>query len=272
MVEKENPQLSVVQQCILLSICRSSFYYKPTQETPRNLAIMLEIDKIHLSHPYYGVLHMRVAIQQQGYNVSKKLVRRLRRLIGIETMYPKVKTTLFAPGNKIYPYLLRDITIDHCNQVWETDITYIPMKHGFMYLMAVIDVYSRFVLNWGISNTMKATWCKEVMAEAIRKYGKPEIVNTDQGSQFTSEEFTSFLTNAENQISVSMDGRGRATDNIYIERLWRSLKQENIYPKAYETGTDLYNGVNEYFEYYNTQRPHQSIDYQQPEKIYKKVG
>ncbi len=271
MVEPEHSQLSIVQQCILLSICRSSFYYKPVGATARNLEIMLEIDKIHLSYPFYGVLRMRAILQQKGYKVSKKLVRRLMRLMGIEVMYPKAKTTLFAPENKIYPYLLRDLTIDHCNQVWEIDITYIPMKHGFMYLVAVIDVYSRFVVGWGLSNTMEAQWCREVLSEAIRKYGKPEIVNSDQGSQFTSKEFTGFLTNEENQIKVSMDGRGRATDNIYIERLWRSLKQEDIYPKVYETGAELHNGVSAYFTYYNTQRPHQSLNYQQPEKKYKQV-
>lgn len=268
MVKSNHSELSIVEQCLLLSISHSGLYYVCADESTRNLEIMKLIDKIHLECPFYGFRRIRAVLRNYGYNVGKKLIIRLMKLMAIETIYPKPKTTISAPEHKVYPYLLRGLRIDHCNHVWEMDITYIAMKQGFMYLAAVIDVFSRKILSWSISNTMEATWCKEIVEDAIAKYGSPKIFNTDQGSQFTSEVFVSYLI--ENQIQASMDGRGRATDDIYIERFWRSIKQEKIYLNAYETGAELNTGVKEYIKFYNTERVHQSLDYQTPESVYKK--
>jgi putative transposase len=268
MVEREHKKLSISEQCILLSISHSGLYYVPCRESERNLAIMNAIDRIHTQYPFYGFRRIKIALQDYGFYVGKKLIIRLMKLMAIHTIYPKPKTTVPSPENKVYPYLLRGLTIDKINQVWEMDITYIAVKQGFMYLAAVIDVYSRMILSWQISNTMEALWCKEVAEQAVEKYGCPQIFNTDQGSQFTSSEFTNYLL--ENQIQISMDGRGRATDDIYIERFWRSVKQEKIYLNAYENGAELYAGLMEYMVFYNEIRPHQSLDYQIPAIFYKK--
>ena len=232
MVDPSNPNLSIQQQCLLLGLARSSFYYKPVGESEHNLKIMRTIDEIYLECPFYGVKRMAAELRRREYPVNVKRVRRLMRLMGIEALYPHPRTTVAAPENKKYPYLLRGLAIDHPNQVWEMDITYIPMRHGFMYLAAIIDVYSRRIVGWGLSNTMEAEWCAEIAEEAFLRHGRPEIFNTDQGSQFTSEVFIRTLVgeDADNpRIRVSMDGRGRATDDIYIERFWRSIKYENIY-------------------------------------------
>lgn len=270
MVETDNNKLSINKQCAVLQIHRSGLYYQPNGESQHNLDLMLEIDKIHLKWPYYGTRRMTAELQNMGYVVGRKLIRRLMRQMGIEVIYPRPNTSQPNKGHKIYPYLLRGLKIDHINQVWQTDITYVPMKRGFMYLMAVIDVHSRYVLNWSISNSMEAAWCTQVVQQAIEKYGQPEIFNTDQGSQFTSELFTEMLLG--NNIKISMDGKGRATDNIYIERLWRNVKQENIYLNAYETGLDLYKGLEEYFHQYNNHRVHQALNYLTPIDIYKNVA
>jgi len=270
MVEIDNNNLSINKQCEVLQIHRSGLYYQPNGESQHNLDLMLEIDKIHLKWPYYGTRRMTAELQNMGYVVGRKLIRRLMRLMGIEVIYPRQNTSQPNKGHKIYPYLLRGLKIDHINQVWQTDITYVPMKRGFMYLMAVIDVHSRYVLNWSISNSMEATWCTQVVQQAIKKHGTPEIFNTDQGSQFTSELFTEMLLG--NSIKISMDGKGRATDNIYIERLWRNVKQENIYLNAYETGLELYKGLEKYFYQYNNHRVHQALNYLKPIDIYKNVA
>ena len=270
MVEIDNNNLSINKQCEVLQIHRSGLYYQPNGESQHNLDLMLEIDKIHIKWPYYGTRRMTVELQNMGYVVGRKLIRRLMRLMGIEVIYPRQNTSQPNKGHKIYPYLLRGLKIDHINQVWQTDITYVPMKRGFMYLMAVIDVHSRYVLNWSISNSMEATWCTQVVQQAIKKHGTPEIFNTDQGSQFTSELFTEMLLC--NNIKISMDGKGRATDNIYIERLWRNVKQENIYLNAYETGLELYKGLEKYFYQYNNHRVHQALNYLKPIDIYKNVA
>ena len=270
MVEIDNNNLSINKQCEVLQIHRSGLYYQPNGESQHNLDLMLEIDKIHLKWPYYGTRRMTAELQNMGYVVGRKLIRRLMRLMGIEVIYPRQNTSQPNKDHKIYPYLLRGLKIDHINQVWQTDITYIPMKRGFMYLMAVIDVHSRYVLNWSISNSMEAAWCTQVVQQAIEKYGNPEIFNTDQGSQFTSELFTEMLLG--NNIKISMDGKGRATDNIYIERLWRNVKQENIYLNAYETGLELYKGLEKYFYQYNNHRVHQALNYLKPIDIYKNVA
>jgi putative transposase len=266
MVEKTEKTLSISQQCLLLSISRSGFYYERRGESKRNLDIMKVIDRLHTDYPFYGFRRIRNELRKYNYFVSKKLVIRLMKLMAINVIYPKPNTSKPNLEHKIYPYLLRGIKITHCNQVWEMDITYIPMEHGFMYLAAIIDVYSRFVVGWDISNTMDSEWCKGIVSKAIAQHGSPNIFNTDQGSQFTSNKFTDFLL--ENNIKVSMDGKGRAIDNIYIERLWRSVKQEKIYLNAFENGQELYTGLKDYFDFYNNKRCHQSLDYKCPVQLY----
>jgi putative transposase len=234
------------------------------------MEIMKTIDRIHTCYPFYGFRRIRNELRNYGFNIGKKLVIRLMKLMAIEVVYPKQNTSKPNSADKVYPYLLRGLTIERSNQVWEMDITYIGMSHGFMYLAAIIDVHSRMVVGWDISNTMEAGWCKEIVAEAIAKYGAPEIFNTDQGCQFTSRVFTGYLL--ANNVKISMDGRGRAKDNIFIERLWRSVKQENIYLNAYENGNELYAGLKEYFNFYNTKRGHQSLDYKCPVELYQIIS
>jgi len=268
MVNTKDKKLSIARQCELLNISRSGFYYEPCGVSKRHFEVMSAIDRIHTAYPFYGFRRIRNELRRHNIFIGKKLVIRLMKLMSIDIIYPKPNTSRPDIGNKIYPYLLRGLKVERRNQVWEMDITYISMPRGFMYLTAIIDVYSRFVVHWDISNTMEAGWCKEVVASAIARHGTPEIFNTDQGSQFTSSLFTTYLL--DNRIKVSMDGRGRATDNVYIERLWRSVKQENIYLNAYEDGQDLYAGLKKYFEYYNNRRCHQSLDYKCPVTLYEK--
>jgi putative transposase len=220
-------ELSIVQQCILLSVNRSSFYYVPSSESEENLAIMAFLDKQYYKTPFYGQLKLTQELRRQGYCVNVKRVRRLMELVQWQTIYRTPRTTFSDKTSYKYPYLLKDLAITRCNQVWATDITYIPMKTGFLYLTAVIDLYSRKVLNWSLSNTMSAEWCTKVVQEAVEMYGKPDIFNTDQGVQYTSELFISMLK--KNEIQISMDGKGRAIDNIFIERLWRTVKYEDVY-------------------------------------------
>lgn len=237
--------------------------------------IMRIMDEIHLDYPYYGVRRIMAELQRRGYGVGEKRVQRLMKLMGIEAMYPKPKTTVAAPEHKKYPYLLRGLDIVRPKQVWEMDITYIPMRHGFMYLAAIIDVFSRRIMGWGLSNTMEAEWCAEIAEEAFLRHGRPEIFNTDQGSQFTSEVFITTLVGEDldnPKLKISMDGRGRATDDIYIERFWRSIKYDDIYLNAYEDGVELWYGIDNYIRIYNTKRLHQSLDYQTPDEVYKKVS
>ena len=231
---------------------------------------MKRLDKQYFKTPFYGVLKLTELMKSEGFKVGKKRIRRLMKLINWRTIYKEPRTTIANKKSYKYPYLLKDLKIEKVNQVWATDITYIPMRKGFMYLIAIIDLHSRYVLNWSISNTMSAEWCTEVLQEAVRIHGKPEIFNTDQGSQFTSDVFINELKS--NEIKISMDGKGRAIDNIFIERLWRSVKYEDVYLKAYENGVDLYNGLSEYFSFYNQQRIHQSLKYKTPESVYKKVA
>ena len=266
MVDIKDKRLSTFRQCELLGISCSGFYYKHRGVNPRHLAIMKAIDRIHTAYPFYGFRRIRNELHRYHILVGRKLVIKLMKLMAIDVIYPKPNTSRPDSGNKIYPYLLRGLKVERVNQVWEMDITYISMSHGFMYLAAIIDVHSRFVVHWDISNTMEAGWCKEIVASAIAQHGTPEIFNTDQGSQFTSSIFTTYLL--DNGIKVSMDGRGRAIDNVYIERLWRSVKQENIYLNAYESGQELYTGLKKYFEYYNHERCHQSLDYKYPVELH----
>jgi putative transposase len=252
-------KLSVVKQCELLEIHRSGLYYKAKEESPENLQMMNLMDQQYFNTPFYGCRKMTFWLRSLGFLVNRKRVKRLMKIINWQTIYREPRTTISNKEHKKYPYLLKDLVISHKNQVWATDITYIPMAKGFMYLTAIIDLHTRYVLNWSVSNTMSAEWCAEVLQETIEKHGVPEIFNTDQGSQYTSEVHTNLLL--KNKIKISMDGKGRAIDNIFIERLWRTVKYENVYLQAYSDGISLYKGLKVYFEFYNTQRFHQSLEY-----------
>lgn len=257
--------MSIGRQCELLGLARSTYYYVPGEESDENLELMRLIDEQYLRTPFFGSRKMREYLKRQQRVVNRKRVQRLMRLMGIEAIYPKPRTTLVGKGHKIYPYLLRDVKITRVDQVWSTDITYIPLKRGFMYLVAVLDWRSRFVMSWRLSNSLETSFCLEALDESLAQ-GQPEVFNTDQGVQFTSTAFTSRLE-ADN-VAISMDGRGRALDNVFIERLWRSLKYEDIYLKEYETVDDLYEGLTSYLAFYNTARPHQALDYRTPQEVY----
>jgi putative transposase len=263
----DDPEWSVRRQCELLDLSRSSYYYEPVVESPENLQLMRIIDEQFLKTPFFGRRQMTDWLRLQGHEVNPKRIRRLMQLMGLMAVFPGKKTTIPAPGHRVYPYLLRGVRIVRPNQVWSTDITYVPLRGGFLYLVAVLDWYSRCVLSWRLSNTMDTAFCLDALDEALTHFGPPEIFNTDQGSQFTSEAFTSRLLAA--AIAISMDGRGRALDNVFIERLWRSVKYENIYLKDYATGTETYMGLNEYFTFYNQERPHQSLDGHTPHEVYR---
>lgn len=268
MISKGHSKLSVTKQCELLEIHRSGVYYEPKGESELNLELMRLIDEHYLIHPYKGAPRMHTWLtKDMGYRINRKRVDRLYYdLMGLRAILPGKHTSKRCKEHKVYPYLLREINIARPNQVWATDITYIPMKKGFMYLVAIIDLYSRYVVNWSISNTMSAEWCKETLEQAIDINGKPDIINTDQGSQFTSEIFAHYVIGQ--NIKLSMDGKGRAIDNAFIERLWRSVKYEKIYLNPPTSGLHLYELLNEYFEYYNNQRRHQGIENQIPKEVF----
>lgn len=271
MVERPHECLSLSEQCRLLSLHRSGLYYQACKESEENLQLMKLIDEYFLEFPFTGTRKMvRYLHREHDLVVNRKRVRRLYRLLGLQTLTPKPKTSLPGQGHTIYPYFLKGLTIDKSNQVWAADITYIPMKRGFLYLVAILDLHSRYVINWSLSNTMDANWCADVLREAITLYGCPQIFNTDQGSQFTSDVFTSVLK--ENNIRISMDGKGRATDNIFIERLWRSLKYEYVYLNPCADGVVLYEGLAKYFNFYNTKRVHQSLNYSVPVEVYRQAA
>ena len=265
MIDKDN-RLPVTRQCELLNLNRSTVYYQGAGVSDEDLALMRRIDEMHLQRPFYGSRRLRDWLQDEGYGVGRKRVRRLMRLMGIRALYPRPRTSKPGKGHKIYPYLLRDLTIDRPNQVWATDITYIPMARGFVYLVAIMDWYSRKVLAWRLSNSMESDFCVEALEEALANYGSPEIFNTDQGAQFTSEAFTGVLIDA--GVDISMDGKGRWVDNVFVERLWRSVKYEDVYLKAYETVAEARDGIGTYFEFYNHERRHQSLDRRTPDQVY----
>lgn len=268
LVAAHDVQLSIRKQCELLQIPRSTWYrgVEPAVETAENLQIMAFIDQQYMKTPFYGSRKMVECLNQSGaWLVNRKRVQRLMKIMGIEAIAPKPDTSKRHPGHKIYPYLLRHYLIERPNQVWSTDITYIPMPHGFMYLVAVIDWFSRFVLSWSLSNTLDTYFCLEALNKALDN-AKPEIFNTDQGSQFTSHDFTHTLL--ERGIQISMDGRGRALDNIFVERLWRSVKYECIYLNEYSSVRSLYEGLSDYFRFYNSERLHQSLAYKTPQAIH----
>jgi putative transposase len=270
MIEPDHPVLSVVRQCDLVSISRSGFYYRPAGETPFNLEVMRLIDAQFLETPWYGSRQMARYLRRAGYEVGRKRVRRLMARMGLAPIYQRPRTTVPHPEHRIYPYLLRDLTIDRPNQVWCADISYIPMRRGFLYLVAIMDWFTRKVLAWRLSNTMDVEFCIEALEGALARFGRPEIFNTDQGSQFTSPRFTGILQAA--GIRVSMDGRGRWLDNVFIERLWRSLKYECVYLHAFETGSDLRNGLSCWINYYNGERPHSALGGITPNEMYGTTG
>jgi putative transposase len=252
----------VNKQCQLLDVSRSTFYYPPQPESAFNLTLMRLLDEIHLEYPFYGSRRFKGALMDQGHIVTRKKVVRLMKLLGITAIYPKPNTSRANSAHQVYPYLLRNKTIDRPDQVWCTDITYIPMKKGFVYLVAIMDWHSRKVLSWRLSNSMDV----EALEEAITRFGTPEIFNSDQGSQFTSEAFTGVLK--KNGVQISMDGKGRCMDNIFIERLWRSLKYEEVYLKAYDTVKQARLGIGDWITFYNTVRRHQGLDNETPDSVY----
>ncbi|WP_371257382.1 IS3 family transposase [Phaeobacter sp. 11ANDIMAR09] len=266
MVEPANPGLSVGKQCRLLSISRSSFYYRPKGETALNLTLMRQIDEQFLETPFFGVRQMTWHLRNEGHPVNEKRIRRLMRLMSLMPIYQKPNTSKAAKGHKTYPYLLRGLQVGRPNQVWAADITYLPMRKGFLYLVAVIDWHTRKVLAWRISNTLEADFCVEALNEAIHRFGKPEIMNTDQGSQFTSFAWTDRLRRS--GVRISMDGKGRFLDNIFVERLWRSLKYECVYLHAWETGSEAKAGIGKWVEFYNRKRPHSALGGRPPAVVY----
>jgi putative transposase len=259
-------ELPVVRQCQILQLARSTAYYAPEPTSAEDLALMRRIDELHLEHPFAGTRMLRDMLKLEGHLIGRKRVRTLMKKVGIEALYRKPNLSRRHAAHPIYRYLLRDLKIDRPNQVWATDITYIPMRRGFVYLIAVIDWYSRKVLSWRLSNTMTTDFCLDAVREAISHYGKPEIFNTDQGSQFTSHEFTQLLK--DNEIRISMDGKGCWRDNVFVERLWKSVKYEEVYLKAYESVSAARANLGVYLNFFNTRRPHQSLDGKTPDTIY----
>lgn len=264
---EQDTSFSLRQQCALLGINRSSVYYQPVGENAENLHLMRLLDEQYTHTPFYGVLRMTAWLRQQGYVVNPKRVRRLLRIMGLEAVYQKPRTSEPHPGHTIFPYLLRNQVIDHCDQVWSTDITYIRLAQGFVYLMAVIDWYSRYVLAWALSPTLEADFCIETVGQLLMQGKRCEFFNTDQGAQFTTNQFTQPLLDC--GIQVSMDGRGRALDNIFVERLWRTVKYEYVFLHDFQTMREMKQGLHGYFQFYNHQRLHQSLDYKTPAQVYR---
>jgi len=268
MIERDGDTtaLSIVRQCELLALSRSSLYYRPQPIAEADRRLMRRLDELHLTHPFLGARRLARLLQREGIDVGRRHVGTLLGLMGIEAIYRKKRTSLPAKGHRIYPYLLRDVVIERPNQVWATDVTYLPMAQGFAYLVAILDLYSRKVLAFRVSNTLAPDFCIEALREALRRHGAPEIFNTDQGSQFTDEDFTAVL--AARGVRISMDGKGRWIDNVFVERLWRSVKYESIYLHAYETPREVRVALARYFAFYNAHRPHQSLGYRTPNEIY----
>lgn len=266
MVENDHPQLSVAQQCVLLGLKRSTYYYRPAGENPYNQELMRHIDEQFLETPFYGSRQMKRHLVNMGYAVGRRRVKRLMRTMGLVAVYQKPRTSNPHPEHKVYPYLLRGLKIDRPNQVWCADITYIPLQRGFLYLVAIMDWYSRAVLSWRLSNTMDSDFCVSALEDAITRYGVPDIFNTDQGSQFTSYDFTNTLKEA--GIRISMDGKGRWMDNIFIERLWRSVKWECVYLRELESGSHAREELGKWFHLYNWRRPHSFFDGKRPMEVY----
>jgi putative transposase len=267
LLDRDHAQLSVRRQCELLGIARSGVYRLPRPVNDNALGVMRRLDELFTQWPFLGSRRLARLLRDEGHAINRKRVQRLMRMMGIAALGPKPRTTKPAPGHKVYPYLLRDLVIDRPNQVWAADITYIPIGRGFLYLVAVMDWASRAVLSWRLSNTMDASFCVEALEEALARFGKPGIFNTDQGSQFTGGDFIGVLSKAE--IRISMDGRGRWMDNVFIERLWRSLKYEDIYLKGYADGREAKRGIAQWVAFYNTSRPHMALDHRTPMAVWR---
>jgi putative transposase len=261
-----NHRLALTKQAALLRISRGSVYYEPVPVSAANLALMRQLDELHIEFPFAGARMLRGLLAVQGSKVGRRHVTTLMRIMGIEAVYRRPNTSKPAPGHRIYPYLLRGLTIDRPNHVWATDITYIPMARGFIYLAAVMDWFTRRILAWQLSNTMEATFCIDAVEQAIAQYGCPQIFNTDQGSQFTSAEFIKVLT--DNDISISMDGKGAWRDNIFVERFWRTVKYEEVYLRAYDGVSEARQSIGRYIAFYNTRRPHVALDGRTPDQAY----
>ena len=266
MLDRTDPRVSLVRQCRLVGISRSSIYYRSKAPDAATLELMRRIDQQYLKTPFYGSRKMTIWLREQGYAVGRDRVRRLMRLLGLEAIYQKPRTSTPHPEHRIYPYLLRDLAITRPNQVWCADVSYIPMARGFLYLVAIMDWFSRYVLSWQLSVSLHADFCVDALEVALAHHGKPEIFNTDQGAQFTSAAFTGVLQEA--GIDISMDGKGRCMDNIFIERLWRSLKYEEVYLKAYATIAEAKAGIGSWIGFYNEERLHQALGYRTPAKVY----
>ena len=264
-VEPSRSDISITRQCTLIGLSRSSFYFTPATESLENLEIMRLVDEEYMRHPFLGYRKFKPYLAKQGLAVNHKRILRLMRLMGISAIYPKPNLSKPSPGHKIYPYLLKSLPIERPNQVWSTDITYIPMRGGFVYLTAVMDWFSRYVLAFELSNSLDVAFCIRALESALT-IAQPTIFNTDQGAQFTSHEFTSILKGRD--IAISMDGKGRAIDNVFIERLWRSLKYEVIYLKEFNTVPQLYDELSAYFRFYNNERFHQALGYRRPSEVY----
>ena len=268
MIEPEIGYFSIRRQCKSLELCRGSYYYQPQLESTLNLALMRIIDEYYTQHPFYGSPRMTKYLNRLGYPINHKRIERLMQIMGIQAIYPRRRTTVKNCDHPVYPYLLRGLKIEVPDQVWCSDITFIPMHQGYLYLVAIMDWYSRYVLAWALSNTLDSNFCITALKTALKE-SQPQIFNTDQGSQFTCLSFIQILSN--NQVQISMDGRGRVYDNIFIERLWRSLKYEEIYMKEYQSGTDVYHSLNKYFCFYNYERLHQSLGYLTPYEVYQRT-
>ena len=265
MIDRTHP-LPVVRQCRILELARSTAYYTPQPASPEDLAFMRRIDELHLEYPFAGSRMLRDMLRQEGHEIGRKHVATLMKKMGIEALYRKPNTSRRHPAHPVYPYLLRNLAIERPNQVWATDITYIPMRRGFVYLVALLDWHSRRVLSWRLSNTLTPDFCLDAVREAIARYGTPDIFNTDQGSQFTSTDFTDLLK--EHGIAISMDGKGCWRDNVFVERLWRSVKYEEVYLRAYDSVSEAKARLGTYLAFYNARRPHQSLDGATPDEIY----
>jgi len=266
MIDREDGLLSIREQCELIGLERSNYYYQPKGWSAEELEVMRVIDEVYTEHPYYGMRRMSEALKALGYDVGRKGVRSYYAVLGLCAIYPKINLSKRNHAHKVYPYLLRGLKVSRVNQVWSTDITYIRLNQGFVYLAAVIDWHSRCILSWRVSTSLESDFCVEALQEALERYGQPEIFNTDQGVQFTSAGFIEVLQGR--GIKISMDGKGRALDNIFIERFWRSLKQEKIYRMELNTVKDAKTAIADYMHFYNTQRMHQSLNYQTPQSVY----
>lgn len=266
LVDPDDSSFSIRRQCALLGLPRSSYYYEPAGEGNLNLELMRELDELYIDNPSYGSRRLAELLKRRDYTVNRKRIQRLMKLIGVEAIYPKRNLSRSNCNHSIYPYLLREVKIERVNQVWSTDITYIPMKSGYLYLVAVMDWYSRMILSYELSNTLDCHFCISALECALDRYGQPEIFNSDQGSQFTSPKFCNVLKARD--IQISMDGRGRALDNIFIERVWRTLKYEEVYLNAYENGSEAASRIGRFFDKYNIARPHQSLKYFTPHEVY----